>query len=99
MTIGEVSHCTPSIKAIKLALLSIFLPIWYTKWVETLLIGQNSPGMHGNVCVYVWNGSFKGQNVLSISFRFFSLIGVKFWEKCDIFFKITCVNFTYIILQ
>ena len=29
--------------------------------------------MHESVCVYVWNGSFKGQNVLSICFPFFSL--------------------------
>ena len=57
--------------------------------------------MHGSVCVYVWNSVLKGQNVLTIPFVFFSLLGVqvKIGVKCDIFFKITCVNFTYIILQ
>ena len=54
------------------------------------------------VCVlYVWNSVLKGQNVLTIPFLFYSLLGVwvKIGVKCDIFFKITCVNFTYIILQ
>ena len=57
--------------------------------------------MHGSVCVYVWDMLLKGQNVLTIPFVFFSLLGVqvKIGVKCDIFFKITCVNFTYIILQ
>ena len=57
--------------------------------------------MHESVCVYVWNSVLKGQNVLSIPFLFYSLLGVqvKIGVKCDIFFKITCVNFTYIILQ
>ena len=34
MIIGEVSHCTPFIKAIKIALSSIFVSIWYPKCVE-----------------------------------------------------------------
>ena len=57
--------------------------------------------MHESVCVYVWNSVFKGQNVLTIPFLFYSLLGawVKIRVKCHIFFKITCVNFTYIILQ
>ena len=57
--------------------------------------------MHESVCVYVWNSVLKGQNVLTIPFLFYSLLGVKvkIGAKCDIFFKITCVNFTYIILQ
>ena len=57
--------------------------------------------MHESVCVYVWNSVLKGQNVLSIPFLFYSLLGawVKIRVKCHIFFKITCVNFTYIILQ
>ena len=63
MITGEVSHCTPFIKAIKIALSLIFVSIWYPKCLETLYIAQNLPGMHGSVCVYVWNRSFKGQNV------------------------------------
>ena len=57
--------------------------------------------MHESVCVYVWNSVLKGQNVLTIPFLFYSLLGVKvkIGAKCDIFFKITCANFTYIILQ
>ena len=57
--------------------------------------------MHESVCVYVWNSVLKGQNVLTIPFLFYSLLEawVKIRVKCDIFFKITCVNFTYIILQ
>ena len=57
--------------------------------------------MHESVCVYVWNSVLKGQNVLTIPFLFYSLLGawVKIRVKCDILFKITCVNFTYIILQ
>ena len=53
------------------------------------------------VCVYVWNSVLKGQNVLTIPFLFYSLLGVlvKIGVKCDIFFKITCVNFTFIIFQ
>ena len=46
------------------------------------------------VCVYVWNGSFKVQNILSICFPFFSLfsgIGQN-WAKCDIFFQIYFVS-------
>ena len=44
--------------------------------------------MHGSVCVYVWNSVLKGQNVLTIPFLFFSLLGVyvKIGVKCDILF-------------
>ena len=57
--------------------------------------------MHGSVCVYVWDSVLKGQNILTILSLFSSLLGVwiKIGVKCDIFFKITCVSFTYIILQ
>ena len=57
--------------------------------------------MNGSVCVYVWDSVLKGQNVLTIPFLFSSLLGVwnKIGVKCDIFFQITCVSFTYIILQ
>ena len=36
----------------------------------------NLPGMHESVCVYVWNSVLKGQNVLTIPFLFYSLLGV-----------------------
>ena len=54
--------------------------------------------MHESVWVYVWDSVLKGQNVLTIPFLFSSLLGVwiKIGVKCDIFFKITCVGFTYI---
>ena len=57
--------------------------------------------MHKRVCVYVWNSVLKGQNILTIPFLFYSLLGVegKIGVKCDIFIKIACVSFTYIILQ
>ena len=57
--------------------------------------------MNGSVCVYVWDSVLKGQNVLTIPFLFSSLLGVwnKIGVKFDIFFQITCVSFTYIILQ
>ena len=32
--------------------------------------------MHESVCVYVWNSVLKGQNVLTIPFLFYSLLGV-----------------------
>ena len=37
---------------------------------------ENSPGMHESVCVYVWTSVLKGQNVLTIPFLFYSLLGV-----------------------
>ena len=54
--------------------------------------------MHGSVCVYVWNSVLKGQNVLTIPFVFFSLLGVqvKIGVKCDIFFQI---NFVSVLLM
>ena len=48
-----------------------------------------------SVCVYVWNPAFKGLNVYSAFFPFFSLfsgIGQN-WAKCDIFFQIYFVSF------
>ena len=50
MITGEVSHCTPLVKAIKIALLSIFLSIWYQmgpKLCKTLEIRLECMG----VCV------------------------------------------------
>ena len=35
----------------------------------------------------------------AIYFSVYLLVKVKIGVKCDIFFKITCVNFTYIVLQ
>ena len=57
--------------------------------------------MHGSVCVYVCNSSFKGQNVESICNLFFSLfkVWVKIGVKSDILSKLLCVSFTLIILQ
>ena len=56
---------------------------------------------HESVCVYVWNSSFKRpkrlKHLQSI-FQFIRGIGQN-WGKMWYFFKITCVNFTYIILQ
>ena len=47
------------------------------------------------VCVYVWNSSFKGQNVLSIFFPFFSLftgIGQN-WAKLLYFIQKPLVSY------
>ena len=48
--------------------------------------------------MYVWNSVLKGQNVLTIPFLFFSLLGVsiKIGLKCDIFFQI---NFVSVLLM
>ena len=48
--------------------------------------------------MYVWNSVLKGQNVLTIPFLFFSLLGVKvkIGVKCDIFFQI---NFVSVLLM
>ena len=54
--------------------------------------------MHESVCVYVCDTVLKGQNILTIPFLFFSLLGVqvKIGVKCDIFFQI---NFVSVLLM
>ena len=66
MTIGEVSHGTPFITINKhnLNRLNINITTHFPlKMGRNTVFDQNLTGMHGSVCVYVWNSSFNGQNV------------------------------------